>query len=78
MKITAPDFSFFEINEDEIDKIGDVFDLFYELVETMKENKYLCLVSSTGVEISLEDLDNTVKQLRILYFDTHIKIKKGA
>lgn len=75
MKITVPNYYPVEISEDEIAKIGDVFDLFYQLVETMKETKCLCAVSATGVEIDLEDLDDTVEQLRIFYYDTPVKIR---
>ena len=78
MKITIPDYFPVEIDKKEINEVGDVFDLFCRLVETMKEHNCVYATSANGIRMDIEDLDATVEQLRMFYYHVPIKIEYGA
>lgn len=75
MKITVPAYFPVEIDPVEINDIGNVFSLLYELVETMKEHNCVYATSANGVQIDLEDLDTMVEQLRAFYYHIPVKIE---
>lgn len=75
MRITVPDYFPVEIDLAEINDIGNVYALLYDLVEIMKEHSCRYATSADGARIDLEDLDTMVEQLRTLFYHIPIKIE---
>lgn len=75
MKVYSPEFFPVEFEESEIEKIGDVLDIFEELFSAMNDNHCDYTVSKDDIRLNSQDIKTVTVVLRQLVYHVPIRIE---